>query len=92
MCSSDLNQLAIQLKSEWPHVHVKSINWGPWDAGTGMVTEAAEQQMAAIGIGMIAPEAGRSFFKQEVLLTDAQDVVVVASSLGEDTLARGTLG
>ncbi len=86
-----LNELAIQMKAEWSHVRVKSINWGPWDSGTGMVTEAAVQQMAAMGIAMIAPKAGRDFFKQEVLLAPEEDVVVVASSLGEQALRLGTL-
>jgi len=87
-----LNQLAIQLKSEWSHVRVKSINWGPWDSGTGMVTDAAVQQMANMGIGMISPQAGRNFFKQEALLAPDQDIVVIASSLGHKTLEQGTLG
>jgi len=87
-----LNELAIQCKSEWSNVRVKSINWGPWVSSTGMVTEAAETQMATMGIGMISPEAGRLFFKQEALQSHANDVVVVASSLGEYTMKHGTLG
>ncbi|MBL4653743.1 MAG: SDR family NAD(P)-dependent oxidoreductase, partial [Flavobacteriales bacterium] len=86
-----LNQLAVQLKQDWPHVHIKSINWGPWDAGTGMVTEAAEQQMADMGIGMISPELGRLFFQREAFSAATDDVVVVASSLGDKAVQHGVL-
>jgi len=87
-----LNQLAIQLKQDWSHVHIKAINWGAWNSGTGMVTKAAEQQMLAMGLGIISLQEGREFFMNEVLRSTEQGVVVVASSLGEHTLTHCTLG
>jgi NAD(P)-dependent dehydrogenase (short-subunit alcohol dehydrogenase family)/acyl carrier protein len=75
-----LNKLAIWLDRRWGG-RVVSMIWGPW-SGVGMVSDL-EGHLGRRGLGMIAPEEGRSRLAEELLAGTKGDVeVIVASDLG----------
>jgi NAD(P)-dependent dehydrogenase (short-subunit alcohol dehydrogenase family) len=58
-----LNKLAEWLDRRWPG-RVVSIIWGPW-SGVGMVSQL-EGHLGRRGLGMIAPEIGRTLLVDEL--------------------------
>jgi NAD(P)-dependent dehydrogenase (short-subunit alcohol dehydrogenase family) len=74
-----LNKLACQLNREWPHVHVVSINWGPWDSG--MVSNELRKLYAEKDIYLVPSDVGIHFGIQEVQggNVDAPEVVIASS-------------
>lgn len=72
-----VNRLAWQMHWRWPQTRIVAINWGPWDT-TGMASEEVKQQFRDRGIIPISLEAGREFFRQELLYGSLEDVEVVA--------------
>jgi NAD(P)-dependent dehydrogenase (short-subunit alcohol dehydrogenase family) len=55
-----LNKTAYQFKQRYPHCHVITFNWGPWDGG--MVTESLKKLFAERGIQIIPIEGGTQIF------------------------------
>ena len=85
-----LNKLALWLDRRWPG-RVVSLIWGPW-SGVGMVSQL-EEHLGRRGLGMIAPEAGRSLLLDELRLGRKGDVeVIYTGGLGtlENPLPIGT--
>lgn len=76
-----LNRLAWRIRSEWPQVLVKSLNWGPW-AGVGMASGAVNEQFLSRGIVPIGAEEGTRHFLGELMHGSDTEVEVV---LGEGT-------
>jgi malonyl CoA-acyl carrier protein transacylase/NAD(P)-dependent dehydrogenase (short-subunit alcohol dehydrogenase family)/acyl carrier protein len=75
-----LNKLAVWLDRRWPG-RVVSMIWGPW-SGVGMVSDL-EGHLGRRGLGMIAPEEGRSRLVDELTRGRKGDVeVIVAGELG----------
>ncbi|NJK81488.1 MAG: SDR family NAD(P)-dependent oxidoreductase [Chloroflexaceae bacterium] len=58
------NKVAHRLKRDYPHCHIVSINWGPWDGG--MVTPAIKQMFADRDVEIIAPAAGTRMLLAEL--------------------------
>ncbi len=58
-----LNKLAHWLDRRWPG-RVVSVIWGPW-SGVGMVSQL-ESHLGRQGLGMIAPEVGRTLLVDEL--------------------------
>ncbi len=58
-----LNKLAQWLDRRWPG-RVVSLIWGPW-SGVGMVSQL-EEHLGRRGLGMIAPEVGRTLLVDEL--------------------------
>lgn len=76
-----LNRLAWRIWTEWPHVLVKSLNWGPW-SGIGMANDAINEQFISKGIVPISKEEGVRYFVGELLHGDPSEVEVI---LGDGT-------
>jgi acyl transferase domain-containing protein/NAD(P)H-dependent flavin oxidoreductase YrpB (nitropropane dioxygenase family)/NAD(P)-dependent dehydrogenase (short-subunit alcohol dehydrogenase family) len=75
-----LNKLAVWLDRRWP-ARVVSLIWGPW-SGVGMVSDL-ESHLGRRGLGMIAPEEGRSWLGDELGAGRKGDVeVIVSGDLG----------
>jgi acyl transferase domain-containing protein/NAD(P)H-dependent flavin oxidoreductase YrpB (nitropropane dioxygenase family)/NAD(P)-dependent dehydrogenase (short-subunit alcohol dehydrogenase family) len=74
-----LNKLAGRLSREWPHVHVVSINWGPWDSG--MVSDELRKLYATKDIYLVPADVGVRFGTQEVQGGNvyAPEVVIASS-------------
>ncbi len=82
-----LNKLAHWLDRRWPG-RVVSVIWGPW-SGVGMVSQL-EGHLGRQGLGMIAPEVGRTLLVDELRHGRKGDVeIVYAGGLGtlEEPLA-----
>lgn len=62
-------QVASVLQTERPSCRVRSLAWGPWDAG--MVSPPLRERFLREGTGLITAEAGASAFVDEVTGTDA---------------------
>jgi len=76
-----LNKLATWLDRRWPTTRVVSMIWGPW-SGVGMVADL-EGHLRRRGLGMIAPEVGRSKLGDELRGGRKGDVeVIIAGDLG----------
>jgi NAD(P)-dependent dehydrogenase (short-subunit alcohol dehydrogenase family) len=71
-----LNKLAQWLDRRWPG-RVVSLIWGPW-SGVGMVSQL-ENHLGRRGLGMIAPEVGRSLLIDELRFGRKGDVEVIYS-------------
>ncbi len=69
-----LNKLAQWLDRRWPG-RVVSVNWGPW-SGVGMVSQL-EGHLGRRGLGMIAPEIGRTLLLDELRYGHKGDVEVI---------------
>jgi acyl transferase domain-containing protein/NAD(P)H-dependent flavin oxidoreductase YrpB (nitropropane dioxygenase family)/NAD(P)-dependent dehydrogenase (short-subunit alcohol dehydrogenase family) len=69
-----LNKLAQRLDRRWPG-RVVSVIWGPW-SGVGMVSQL-EGHLGRRGLGMIAPEVGRTLLLDELRYGRKGDVEVV---------------
>jgi acyl transferase domain-containing protein len=69
-----LNKLALWLDRRWP-CRVVSAIWGPW-SGVGMVSQL-ESHLGRRGLGMIAPEVGRSLLIDELRYGKKGDVEVI---------------
>jgi acyl transferase domain-containing protein/NAD(P)H-dependent flavin oxidoreductase YrpB (nitropropane dioxygenase family)/acyl carrier protein len=69
-----LNKLAHWLDLRWPG-RVLSVVWGPW-SGVGMVSQL-ESHLGRQGLGMIAPEVGRSLLIDELRYGRKGDVEVI---------------
>ncbi len=75
-----MNKLAVWLDRRWSG-RVVSINWGPWSQ-VGMVTDL-QRHLGRQGLGMIAPEEGRSRLADELIHgTKGTVEVIVAGDLG----------
>jgi NAD(P)-dependent dehydrogenase (short-subunit alcohol dehydrogenase family) len=71
-----LNKLAHWLDRRWPG-RVLSLLWGPW-SGVGMVSQL-ESHLGRRGLGMIAPEVGRTLLIDELRYGRKGDVEVIYS-------------
>jgi NAD(P)-dependent dehydrogenase (short-subunit alcohol dehydrogenase family) len=71
-----LNRMAWWLHYRWPKVKISAINWGPWESG--MASEQVKRQFRERGIVPIAPLAGRSLLRGEMLCADRGPVEMVA--------------
>jgi NAD(P)-dependent dehydrogenase (short-subunit alcohol dehydrogenase family) len=69
-----LNKLAQWLDRRWPG-RVVSVIWGPW-SGVGMVSQL-EGHLGRRGLGMIAPEVGRTLLLDELRHGRKGDVEVI---------------
>ncbi len=69
-----LNKLARWLDRRWPG-RVVSVIWGPW-SGVGMVSQL-EGHLGRRGLGMIAPEVGRTLLVDELRFGRKGDVEVI---------------
>jgi NAD(P)-dependent dehydrogenase (short-subunit alcohol dehydrogenase family) len=69
-----LNKLAQWLDRRWPG-RVVSVIWGPW-SGVGMVSQL-EGHLGRRGLGMIAPEVGRTLLLDELRFGRKGDVEVI---------------
>lgn len=76
-----LNRLAWRIRSAWPNVLVKALNWGPW-TGVGMATGVVNDQFVNRGIYPLSAESGTRHFIGELMHGDPNEVEVVA---GEGT-------
>ncbi len=72
-----LNKLALWLDRRWPG-RVVSVIWGPW-SGVGMVSQL-ESHLGRRGLGMIAPEVGRTLLIDELRHGRKGDVEVIYTS------------
>jgi acyl transferase domain-containing protein/NAD(P)H-dependent flavin oxidoreductase YrpB (nitropropane dioxygenase family)/NAD(P)-dependent dehydrogenase (short-subunit alcohol dehydrogenase family) len=70
-----VNRFAWRMQSEWPHVKVKALNWGPWGE-TGMASRLVRDRLTAQGIVPIETNAGCRSFQRE-LCHGANDVEVI---------------
>lgn len=72
-----LNKLAVSLNRK-SNARVASLMWGPWNAG--MAQPELESLFAKYGWAMIAPEAGRKAFVDDLLYgrKDEAELVIVA--------------
>jgi NAD(P)-dependent dehydrogenase (short-subunit alcohol dehydrogenase family) len=87
--NESLSKLAQWLDARWPG-RVVSLIWGPW-SGVGMVSQL-EDHLGRRGLGMIAPEMGRSLLLDELRFGKKGQVEVIYSGgLGtlEDPLPVG---
>jgi acyl transferase domain-containing protein/NAD(P)H-dependent flavin oxidoreductase YrpB (nitropropane dioxygenase family)/acyl carrier protein len=85
-----LNKLGQWLDRRWPG-RVLSVIWGPW-SGVGMVSQL-EGHLGRRGLGMIAPEVGRTLLLDELRFGQKGDVeVIYTGGLGtlEDPLPIGS--
>jgi acyl transferase domain-containing protein/acyl carrier protein/NADP-dependent 3-hydroxy acid dehydrogenase YdfG len=57
---------------------VRSINWGPWDGG--MVDASLKRHFERLGVGLITPDMGAGFFREELSASPADVVEVVAAA------------
>jgi NAD(P)-dependent dehydrogenase (short-subunit alcohol dehydrogenase family)/acyl carrier protein len=69
-----LNKLGRWLDRRWPG-RVVSVIWGPW-SGVGMVSQL-EGHLGRRGLGMIAPEVGRTLLVDELRFGHKGDVEVI---------------
>jgi NAD(P)-dependent dehydrogenase (short-subunit alcohol dehydrogenase family) len=69
-----LNKLARWLDRRWPG-RVVSVIWGPW-SGIGMVSQL-EGHLGRRGLGMIAPEVGRTLLLDELRHGRKGDVEII---------------
>ncbi len=84
-----LNKLATWLDRRRPG-RIVSMIWGPW-SGVGMVSDL-EGHLGRTGLGLIAPDRGRTLLADELRLGCKGDVeVIVAGELGP-LLAPPTAG
>ncbi|HVB37799.1 MAG TPA: SDR family oxidoreductase, partial [Vicinamibacterales bacterium] len=81
MANEILNKVAWkEARRRGPQVRVKSIDWGPWEAG--MVTPALRQHFADRGVALIPLSRGATSFVDEVQGGNADEVeVVIGGSL-----------
>lgn len=70
-----LNRFGWWLHGQWPHVHVTTINWGPW-TGIGMADAAVMGELRKRGIMPVAPESGIRFFLDELVHGDGASEVL----------------
>jgi len=70
-----VNRFAWRMQSEWPHVKVKSLNWGPWRE-TGMASRLVLDSLAAQGIVPIETSVGCRLFRREISY-GANDVEII---------------
>jgi NAD(P)-dependent dehydrogenase (short-subunit alcohol dehydrogenase family) len=76
-----LTRFAWRIRAEWPHVLVKSLNWGPW-TGVGMASGVVNKQFIDRGIIPIDVSNGVRYFIGELLHGKPEEVEVI---LGEGT-------
>ncbi|MDC3957716.1 type I polyketide synthase [Polyangium jinanense] len=87
-----LNRYAWWLGARLPGARIMCINWGPW-ASVGMAKPAVQAKLRERGIIPIETEAGCRFFREEVELGGAAEVVAgdgpwATASAGEHTARR----
>jgi len=58
-----LNKFVYAFRNKYPEKYALSINWGPWKGG--MVSEALQYVITAIGEKMIPFETGADYFTQQ---------------------------
>lgn len=75
MANEILNKLANYEASQRPSCLVKSINWGPWDAG--MVDAGLRKMFSEKNVGLIPLEEGARLCAQELQDKGPVEVVVV---------------
>jgi acyl transferase domain-containing protein/NAD(P)H-dependent flavin oxidoreductase YrpB (nitropropane dioxygenase family)/NAD(P)-dependent dehydrogenase (short-subunit alcohol dehydrogenase family) len=81
-----LNKMAVYLNACWP-ARVASINWGPWESGSGMVSAALQQSFEKAGVHVIRRPSGRLALAQELLYGRKQDAeVILAACLPQPTV------
>ena len=59
-----LNKFAYRFQHQYPHCHVVSLNWGPWDGG--MVTPALKRAFEQRNIALISLQQGAQAFIYEL--------------------------
>jgi acyl transferase domain-containing protein/NADP-dependent 3-hydroxy acid dehydrogenase YdfG len=80
MANEILNHVAREeARRRGPHVRVKSIDWGPWEAG--MVTPELRQHFADRGVALIPLHAGAAAFVDEIQSGNDDVEVVIGASL-----------
>jgi NAD(P)-dependent dehydrogenase (short-subunit alcohol dehydrogenase family) len=72
-----VNKLADRLNHAWPHVHVVSINWGPWDGG--MVGDELRNLYVTKDIHVIPTDIGVRFCLEELQRGKSKTPEVVIS-------------
>ena len=71
-----LNRLAASLNRRWP-ARVVSIDWGPWQTSSGMVSGELAGRFAEAGVSLITKASGRRAFVDELLFGDSRDAEVI---------------
>jgi NAD(P)-dependent dehydrogenase (short-subunit alcohol dehydrogenase family) len=71
-----LNRLAASLNGQWP-ARVVSIDWGPWQTSSGMVSAELAGRFAEAGVSLITRASGRRAFVDELLFGDSRDAEVI---------------
>src|SRR5262249_51027615 len=85
MANEVLNQVACAEQARRPGCLVRSVGWGPWDAG--MVTPARRERFQSLGVPLIPVAAGAWAFAAELAGSpgapgDVQVVVLPPGSAG----------
>ncbi|MEV4974742.1 SDR family NAD(P)-dependent oxidoreductase [Streptomyces scopuliridis] len=78
-------QVASVVRTARPSCRVRSLAWGPWDAG--MVTPQLRERFLRDGTALIPPDAGASAFMAEVTGADAPVRVTLMGGQGPDPFA-----
>jgi hypothetical protein len=68
--------MAWHIRARWPHLVVKSLNWGPW-IDVGMASQAVNSNFLDKGIVPISATEGQQYFLSELLLSNPDEVEVV---------------
>jgi len=71
-----LNRMAMYLDERWNN-RVVAIDWGPWDQ-LGMASDQVKKQFQERGVGLINPEAGRSYMLDELIYGERSQSIIVA--------------
>ena len=71
-----LNALARSLNERVPG-RVVAVNWGPWEAGVGMVTGAMARRFAEQGVPVVAREGAAQAFMDEIRFGPKTDAEVI---------------
>ncbi|QDU59365.1 Phenolphthiocerol synthesis polyketide synthase type I Pks15/1 [Planctomycetes bacterium Pan216] len=91
MANEVLNKVArVEKQRRGAACVVKSIGWGPWDAG--MVTPALKAHFEALGVPLISLSDGPKALASELAIADGSDVEVVVGASPNIGLAPGVSG
>lgn len=80
MANEVLNHYAHLFRHHYPQAHAVAINWGPWDAGAGMVSPALKELLLAHKIALVPSDEGPRALADQLSTTCASQVRVVLGS------------
>jgi hypothetical protein len=90
MANEVLNRVAAAQAAARPGCVVKSMGWGPWEAG--MVTPALKEHFTALGVSLIPLAGGAQAFVDEVQRGPVDEIELVLGGANDATALLGSSG